>query len=226
MRVELYDRAATRFINAHDSALSCLELSLDGRILATASERGTLIRVWNTSTTNILQEVRRGLDTAIIFSIAISRSCDYLAVSSDKGKDRSTLSPDLTPVSHSGTVHVFPLRCFTASHQPSDEEEASNNQPAITQTMSSMLSYVRVRKLSRSDHARDVTFAVAGNRPSAKLLSVGMVSGPISHSGRLLVGRCLWSISQLSLRTQSERIFLPSRIRPRQRYGRSSRALA
>ena len=152
VRVELYDRAATRFISAHDSAVSCLELSLDGRILATASERGTLIRVWNTATTNILQEVRRGLDTAIIFSIAISRSCDYLAVSSDKGTALPALSPDLTLMSHSGTVHIFPLRCFTTSHQRSDEEEAPNNH-AVTQTMSSMLSYVRVRKLSISDRA-------------------------------------------------------------------------
>jgi len=126
VRVELYDRAATRFIDAHDSALSCLELSLDGRILATASEKGTLIRVWNTSTTNILQEVRRGLDTAVIFSIAISRSCDFLAVSSDKG-----------------TVHVFPLRCFTSSGDQSEEEEDSNNHSAISQTMNSMLSYVK-----------------------------------------------------------------------------------
>eukprot|EP00210_Caulerpa_lentillifera_P007935 g7574.t1 len=114
VRVDLYDRRATKFICAHDSPLAALELSLDGRILATASERGTLIRVWNTATGYILQELRRGLDAATIFSISISKSCDYLAVSSDKG-----------------TVHIFALRCFTPlvaseNERPELQKEGGN----------------------------------------------------------------------------------------------------
>ena len=48
VRVELYDVRRTKFITAHTSALACIALSQDGKMLATASERGTLVRVHST----------------------------------------------------------------------------------------------------------------------------------------------------------------------------------
>lgn len=92
VRIELYDRKQTRFINAHKTPLSQLVLSLEGKRLATASEKGTLIRVWSTSDGSLLQELRRGADQAIISGLALSKDCDWLAVSSLKG-----------------TAHVFSL---------------------------------------------------------------------------------------------------------------------
>lgn len=53
--MELYDLMQTRFIPAHNSSLACLALSLDGKRLATASEKGTLIRVWGTTDQQLLQ---------------------------------------------------------------------------------------------------------------------------------------------------------------------------
>lgn len=47
----------TRFVNAHDSRLVCLSLSADGRFCATASGKGTLVRVFNTLDGSLLQEV-------------------------------------------------------------------------------------------------------------------------------------------------------------------------
>ena len=47
-RVELYDVRRSKFIQAHTSALACIALSQDGKMLATASERGTLVRVHST----------------------------------------------------------------------------------------------------------------------------------------------------------------------------------
>ena len=55
VRVELYDRKQTRFISAHNAALAALALSADGKRLATASDKGTLVRVWSTADGSKLQ---------------------------------------------------------------------------------------------------------------------------------------------------------------------------
>lgn len=62
-------------------------------MLASASSKGTLIRIFNTVDGQLLQEVRRGADRAEIYSLAFSSKAQWLAVSSDKG-----------------TVHVFSLK--------------------------------------------------------------------------------------------------------------------
>ncbi len=53
--MELYDVRRTRFVQAHASALACLALSQDGRALATASQRGTLVRIHSTADGSKLQ---------------------------------------------------------------------------------------------------------------------------------------------------------------------------
>lgn len=77
---------------AHSTPLHAMDLSPDGEILATASEAGTLIRVFSTSKCARIGELRRGVDHAIIYSLAISPSSTTLAVTSDKA-----------------TLHVFDL---------------------------------------------------------------------------------------------------------------------
>lgn len=44
VRVELYDTRRTKFIAAHNSGLAALALSANGKLLATAGEKGTLVR--------------------------------------------------------------------------------------------------------------------------------------------------------------------------------------
>ena len=85
VRVELYDVGATKFISAHDGDLAALALSLDGALLATASEKGTLVRVYDAAEATLLREFRRGADRATIYSITFSATNEYLACSSDKG---------------------------------------------------------------------------------------------------------------------------------------------
>ncbi|KAK1669517.1 hypothetical protein QYE76_057676 [Lolium multiflorum] len=93
IRVEHYGARKTKFINAHSSRVACFALSQDGRLIATASTKGTLVRIFNAVEGNLLQEVRRGADRAEIYSLAFSNNLQYLAVSSDKG-----------------TIHVFNLK--------------------------------------------------------------------------------------------------------------------
>lgn len=47
----------SKFVMAHSSRIVCLAISLDGRLLATASSKGTLIRVFNTTDLSLLKEV-------------------------------------------------------------------------------------------------------------------------------------------------------------------------
>ncbi|KAL3477712.1 WD40-repeat-containing domain protein [Aspergillus californicus] len=79
-------------IPAHSTPLRAMTLSPDGEVLATASEAGTLVRIFATSNCAKMAELRRGVDHAVIFSLAISPSNNLIAVTSDKS-----------------TLHVFDL---------------------------------------------------------------------------------------------------------------------
>ena len=56
-------------INAHDSGITQCTLNYDGSLLATSSEKGTLIRIFNTQKGVLIEELRRGKDKALIYSI-------------------------------------------------------------------------------------------------------------------------------------------------------------
>ncbi|XP_010521001.1 PREDICTED: autophagy-related protein 18a-like [Tarenaya hassleriana] len=58
VRVEHYASKRTKFIMAHDSRIACFALTQDGHLLATASTKGTLVRLFNTADGTLLQEVR------------------------------------------------------------------------------------------------------------------------------------------------------------------------
>lgn len=85
LHIELYDLKTTQTIQAHNNTLTQICLNLEGSRVATASEKGTLIRIFDTKTGVQLKELRRGADKAEIYSIAFSPDSQWLAVSSDKG---------------------------------------------------------------------------------------------------------------------------------------------
>ena len=59
--------------------------SADGRYCATASDKGTLIRVFSRDTGEKVRELRRGSSQAAITSITFSQDNAYLATTSDHG---------------------------------------------------------------------------------------------------------------------------------------------
>ena len=93
VRVELYDLRKSHLIPAHESELAAIALNQSGTRLATASDKGTLIRVFDTHTGELLKELRRGMERALIGCICFNKSSELLACSSDKG-----------------TVHIFSLK--------------------------------------------------------------------------------------------------------------------
>ena len=70
-------------MKAHQSILSAVEMSQNGTKVATSSEKGIQIRVFDTKTGEMLQEVRRENEFATIYSLVFSRNGRWLAVSSD-----------------------------------------------------------------------------------------------------------------------------------------------
>ncbi|KAI9812779.1 MAG: Phosphatidylinositol 3,5-bisphosphate-binding protein [Pycnora praestabilis] len=117
-------------IPAHGASLRALALSPDGEVLATASETGTLIRVFSTSNCARIAELRRGVDHAIIFSLAISPSSTLLAVTSDK----STLHIfDLPHPLHSSRPQSSSNQQSNATNSsvPESEDESSNQKWGI-----------------------------------------------------------------------------------------------
>lgn len=95
--------ARTKITNiiAHESNLAVVSLSRDGSKLATASSKGTLIRVFDTVSGSKLFELRRGAERVDIYSLSFSPQNDWLAVSSDKG-----------------TIHLFPIRTASGHGGP------------------------------------------------------------------------------------------------------------
>ncbi|CAB1338184.1 unnamed protein product [Coregonus sp. 'balchen'] len=77
-------------IPAHEGALCCIALNLQGTRIATASEKGTLIRIFDTMAGHLIQELRRGSQAANIYCINFNQDASLICVSSDHG-----------------TVHIF-----------------------------------------------------------------------------------------------------------------------
>jgi WD repeat-containing protein 45 len=90
VRIELNSIGKNTMLKAHESELAAIALNFDGSVLATASDKGTIVRTWDTVSGVQLREFRRGADRAEIYSIAFNRPSTYVICSSDKG-----------------TVHVF-----------------------------------------------------------------------------------------------------------------------
>ena len=80
-------------IPAHDSPLAALAFNPTGKMIATASEKGTVIRVFGTTDGTKLYEFRRGVKRCVAIScLSFSMCSQFLGCSSN-----------------TETVHVFKL---------------------------------------------------------------------------------------------------------------------
>ncbi|KAH7116089.1 WD40-repeat-containing domain protein [Dendryphion nanum] len=83
--VLIYDATKLETVNmieAHNSPLSCIALNNEGTLLATASEKGTIIRVFSVPDAQKLYQFRRGSIPARIYSMSFNSTSTLLCVSS------------------------------------------------------------------------------------------------------------------------------------------------
>jgi hypothetical protein len=114
IRIELYDISKATLIKAHDADLAQFTLNYDGSRIASASEKGTLIRLWNCYTGEPLRELRRGMDRADIYCICFNSTSTYLACSSDKG-----------------TIHIFSLTGAPPPKGSAHRESTDSNRNSL-----------------------------------------------------------------------------------------------
>uniref|UniRef100_A0A915CB22 WD repeat domain phosphoinositide-interacting protein 2 n=2 Tax=Parascaris univalens TaxID=6257 RepID=A0A915CB22_PARUN len=113
-QVDVFDAVNLRVvqsITAHDSPLAAISLNSNGDLLATASNKGTVIRVFSLPSGDRLFEFCRGITRcAKIHSLAFSLDSSYLCSSSN-----------------TQTVHIFKLPSVNVRKQYASEENAASN---------------------------------------------------------------------------------------------------
>ncbi|KAI5864158.1 WD40 repeat-like protein [Durotheca rogersii] len=104
--VLIYDTLTLKAVNvieAHRSPLSCIALNNEGNLLATASETGTIIRVFSVPRGQKLFQFRRGTYPSTIYSMSFNMASSLLCVSST-----------------SETIHIFRLQQPGPGGNPSE----------------------------------------------------------------------------------------------------------
>lgn len=112
--VLVFDTVALKAVNvieAHRSPLCCISLNAEGTLLATASETGTIIRVFSIPKGQKLYQFRRGTYPSTIYSMSFNLSSTLLCVSST-----------------SDTVHIFRLGASPATATATAETPSSPRQ--------------------------------------------------------------------------------------------------
>lgn len=87
-----YNNDIYKTINAHYSNIEAIAINDNGKLIATASETGTLIKVFNTETCKLEYELRRGSQSANVYDICFNKDSTLLAC-----------------YSSNGTLHIFDL---------------------------------------------------------------------------------------------------------------------
>lgn len=154
--VLLFDTVKLEAINvveAHRSPLSCIVLNNDGTILATASDKGTIIRVFSVPDAHKLYQFRRGSMPSRIFSMSFNVTSTLLCVSSA-----------------TETIHVFKL---------GPQGPAMSEQPSSPSTSPSWFSNRRLSQSSESPmdvpedgEEPDVSSAVAARKPNGTFMGL------------------------------------------------------
>lgn len=76
---------SSKEIKSHFSALTCVNITSDQKQLVTASDQGTLIRLFDINNGEKLREYRRGASAGRVYNCVLDKDANFLCVTSDKG---------------------------------------------------------------------------------------------------------------------------------------------
>ncbi|KAI4276111.1 MAG: hypothetical protein LQ337_002730 [Flavoplaca oasis] len=156
--VLIFDALKLEAINvaeAHRSPLSCISINNTGTLLATASDKGTIIRVFAIPSAKKLYQFRRGSMPSRIYSMAFNSTSTLLCVSSA-----------------SDTVHIFKLATTGQTSMQIDSAKRKDSMDSTT---------VRPRS-SHSSH-NNTTLAIREESPAPSESATDDLSRTISNGG-------------------------------------------
>lgn len=142
-----------KVISAHQAPLSCIAMNKDGTLLATASEKGTVIRVFEIPSAKKLYQFRRGSMPARIHCMSFNATSTLLCVSSA-----------------TETIHIFRLSPAEA-HDANSRLSASPATPYLDRP-----SNLRDRSVSPSSSIDPGSVANLENDAAASQVNAGFMS--------------------------------------------------
>ena len=110
IKIKYYEKSKIITIDAHLKTLGNIVMLFNGDLIASATECGTIIRVFDTENGNLLKEVRRGKDKASISCITFSKDYNFLMASSNRG-----------------TVHVWSLETTIKNFRKNSKDNISDS---------------------------------------------------------------------------------------------------
>lgn len=141
-------------VEAHESPVQAIAVSSDGKLLATASTKGTLIRVFDlTSKNETIATFRRGVTTSVVATMRFNSDASLLCVGSKNG-----------------TVHVFDINAVVNPEQSatlvsqaaasSSTSAASSAKAAATSLLSGLM---QTLPISLSSHRSSCSISIEPN---------------------------------------------------------------
>ncbi|XP_034482494.1 WD repeat domain phosphoinositide-interacting protein 2 isoform X4 [Drosophila innubila] len=157
--VQIFDAInlhAKTMIPAHDTPLAAIAFSPSGTEIATASERGTVIRVFSSQDGSRLFELRRGLKRCVsIVSLSFSTCAEYLVSSSN-----------------TETVHIFRLDRSAAENNDHGKQSGDDWMGFLSKTVTSYLPTQVTDVFSQGRAFASVTLPEAGVRRMCAITTI------------------------------------------------------
>ena len=85
IKIKNYEKKNNITIDAHEKTIGNIVLTINGDLMASATEMGTIIRIFETENGDLVQEIRRGKEKAQIRCICFETNYKFIAASSTRG---------------------------------------------------------------------------------------------------------------------------------------------